>query len=290
MLQSKRGEKCLVKLILIDIDGTLVRDDKTLPPENEEAVKEALRSGVLVTLVTGRNYGAAKEIIDKLQLDVPVVLQNGAFIYRPYSGEVIRKVGLSGETAKSVIQACRKEGVFYILYRDFLMEKDMLVDQDYEGPFSAYLKRNAVRLDRVEDVTDFIADEVAEVALIGTEGEILRVLERLRDGENFTVIKSLTREDEAFYEVFGPKVGKGEALNYLCLHFGVTPEEVMFIGDAYNDIDIMPLVGFPVAMGNAVEEVKEFAKAVTKSNNEGGVAWAIRHFVLGAQENFPRPN
>lgn len=278
----------MIKLVLIDIDGTLVRDDKTLPAENEEAIKEALQSGVLVTLVTGRNYGAAKEIIDKLQLDVPVVLQNGAFIYRPYSGEVIRKVGLSGDVAKRVIHLCRQEGTFYILYRDFLMQKDMLIDQDYDGPFSMYLKRNAVRLDRVEDVTSFISGEVAEVALLGNEDRILRVLRQLGDGDNFTVIKSLTREDEAFYEIFGPKVGKGEALNYLCQHFGVSPEEVMFIGDAYNDIDIMPLVGFPVAMGNAVEEVKKFAKAVTKSNNEGGVAWAIRHFVLSPKGDFTR--
>jgi len=278
----------LIKLVLIDIDGTLVRDDKTLPAENEEAIKEALQSGVLVTLVTGRNYGAAKEIIDKLQLDVPVVLQNGAFIYRPYSGEVIRKVGLTGDVAKRVIHLCRQEGTFYILYRDFLMQKDMLIDQDYDGPFSMYLKRNAVRLDRVEDVTSFISGEVAEVALLGNEDKILRVLRQLGDDDNFTVIKSLTREDEAFYEIFGPKVGKGEALNYLCQHFGVSPEEVMFIGDAYNDIDIMPLVGFPVAMGNAVEEVKKFAKAVTKSNNEGGVAWAIRHFVLSPKGDFTR--
>jgi len=288
MLQSKGGEKSLIKLVLIDIDGTLVRDDKTLPAENEEAIKEALQSGVLVTLVTGRNYGAAKEIIDKLQLDVPVVLQNGAFIYRPYSGEVIRKVGLTGDVAKRVIHLCRQEGTFYILYRDFLMQKDMLIDQDYDGPFSMYLKRNAVRLDRVEDVTSFISGEVAEVALLGNEDRILRVLRQLGDGDNFTVIKSLTREDEAFYEIFGPKVGKGEALNYLCQHFGVSPEEVMFIGDAYNDIDIMPLVGFPVAMGNAVEEVKKFAKAVTKSNNEGGVAWAIRHFVMSPKGDFTR--
>ena len=278
----------MIKLVLIDIDGTLVRDDKTLPAENEEAIKEALQSGVLVTLVTGRNYGAAKEIIDKLQLDVPVVLQNGAFIYRPYSGEVIRKVGLTGDVAKRVIHLCRQEGTFYILYREFLMQKDMLIDQDYDGPFSMYLKRNAVRLDRVEDVTSFISGEVAEVALLGNEDRILRVLRQLGDGDNFTVIKSLTREDEAFYEIFGPKVGKGEALNYLCQHFGVSPEEVMFIGDAYNDIDIMPLVGFPVAMGNAVEEVKKFAKAVTKSNNEGGVAWAIRHFVLSPKGDFTR--
>ena len=278
----------MIKLVLIDIDGTLVRDDKTLPAENEEAIKEALQSGVLVTLVTGRNYGAAKEIIDKLQLDVPVVLQNGAFIYRPYSGEVIRKVGLTGDVAKRVIHLCRQEGTFYILYRDFLMQKDMLIDQDYDGPFSMYLKRNAVRLDRVEDVTSFIPGEVAEVALLGNEDRILRVLRQLGDGDNFTVIKSLTREDEAFYEIFGPKVGKGEALNYLCQHFGVSPEEVMFIGDAYNDIDIMLLVGFPVAMGNAVEEVKKFAKAVTKSNNEGGVAWAIRHFVLSPKGDFTR--
>lgn len=278
----------MVKLVLIDIDGTLVRDDKTLPAENEEAIREALQSGVLVTLVTGRNYGAAKEIIDKLQLDVPVVLQNGAFIYRPYSGEVIRKVGLSGDVAKRVIHLCRQEGVFYILYRDFLMQKDMLIDRDYDGPFSMYLKRNEFRLDKVEDVTSFISDEVAEVALLGNEDKILRVLRQLGDGDNFTVIKSLTREGEAFYEIFGPKAGKGEALSYLCQHFAVSPEEVMFIGDAYNDIDIMPLVGFPVAMGNAVEQVKKFAKAVTKSNNEGGVAWAIRHFVLPPKGDFPR--
>jgi len=68
--------------------------------------------------------------------------------YRPYSGEVIRKVGLTGDVAKRVIHLCRQEGTFYILYRDFLMQKDMLIDQDYDGPFSMYLKRNAVRLDR----------------------------------------------------------------------------------------------------------------------------------------------
>jgi Cof subfamily protein (haloacid dehalogenase superfamily) len=269
--------------VLIDIDGTLVRDDKSLPQENEEAIREALDKGILVTLVTGRNYGAAKEIIDKLQLDVPVVLQNGAFIYKPFSGEIIRKVSLPNAVAKRAIVLGRNEGVFYILYKDFLLDKDMLIDRDYHGSFSAYLERNSSRVEKINDVIGRIDSDVAEVAFLGDEKKILRIIDTLNKEYQamFSPIKSLTRENEAFYEIFGAEVNKGEALRYLCSHFGVEPEEVMFLGDAYNDIDLMPLVGFPVAMGNAVEEVKRVAKAVTKSNNDAGVAWAIKHFALG---------
>ncbi|WP_245533110.1 HAD family hydrolase [Coprothermobacter platensis] len=270
----------LIKLVLIDIDGTLVRDDKTLPEENVDAIKEALASGVVVTLVTGRNYGSTKTIIDTLHLDVPVVLQNGAFIFRPYSGEILRKVGLSGRIAKKIIDLSRSQDVFYILYKDFFDDKDMVVDNDYVGPFESYLKHNEARLQKVDNVMDFIDSEVAEVALLGDEDKILHVIDAMDCEKECSVIKSLTRQNEAFYEFFGPKVGKGEALNYLCQHFNVKPEEIMFLGDAYNDMDLMSLVGMPVAMGNAVEELKRMAKAVTKGNNDAGVAWAIRQYVL----------
>lgn len=270
----------MIKLVLIDIDGTLVRDDKTLPDENVDAIKEALKNGVVVTLVTGRNYGSTKTIIDTLHLDVPVVLQNGAFIFKPYSGEILRKVGLSRRIAKNIIDLSRSQDVFYILYKDFFDDKDMLIDTDYVGPFESYLKHNEMRLQKVNNVLDFIDSEVAEVALLGDEDKILHVIDAMDCEKECSVIKSLTRQDEAFYEFFGPKVGKGEALNYLCQHFNVKPEEIMFLGDAYNDMDLMSLVGMPVAMGNAVEELKRMAKAVTKGNNDAGVAWAIKQYVL----------
>ncbi|NPV88178.1 HAD family phosphatase [Coprothermobacteraceae bacterium] len=269
----------MVKLILIDIDGTLVTDDKALPEENERAIKEALDRGIKVTLVTGRNFSSSKDIIGRLELDVPVVLQNGAFIYKPISGEVLLQVALPARVAKEVVALSRQEGVFYIIYKDFLAEPDMLVDEEYSGPYTSYFERNAFRLQRVEDVLPFLEQDVAEVALMGPEEAINRVIARMGSVER-TVIKSLVREGEAFYEIFGPGVGKGEALRFLCEHFGVAPGEVMYIGDAYNDIDIMPSVGYPVAMGNAVDELKKVARYVTKSNNEAGVAEAIRLIAL----------
>lgn len=270
----------MIKLILTDIDGTLVTDDKILLDENRKALEQAIERGVYVTLVTGRHFSYAKFVLDELGLDVPIVLQNGAFIYRPLARDIIRSIYLSGVIARSLIEASREEGLFYFVSSDFLEERDILLDQDYEGPYGVYLQRNSHRINRVTDVLKYLPDQVGEIAFLGPEEKVLRVLKTIESFTGYSVVKSLLKEAGPFYEVYGPRVGKAESLSFLCDYFKVKTEEVMYIGDAYNDLDIMSLVGYPVAMGNSVPEVKRIASLVTRSNNEAGVAWAVKELVL----------
>ncbi|WP_018963681.1 Cof-type HAD-IIB family hydrolase [Coprothermobacter platensis] len=271
----------MVKLILTDIDGTLVTDDKVLLEENKQAIKQALDRGVHVTLVTGRHFSYAKPVIQGLGLDVPVVLQNGAFIYKPLSEEIIRQVYLSQSIASHLVKESRKRNLFYFVSSDFIKENDMLVDKDYVGPYEVYLKRNGYRVNRVPDVLQVLPQDVVEVAFFGPEEKVLDVLDAVDNlYKEASVVKSLLKEAGPFYEVYGPNVGKEQSLSFLCDYFHVTPDEVMYIGDAYNDVDIMSKVGYPVAMENAVREAKRIARLVTKTNNQAGVAWAINELVL----------
>ena len=267
----------MVKLVVLDLDGTLLTTDKRINEVDKEAVLEAMKEGITVTIFTGRSRHSARRYIEELGIGVPVVFQNGALIVDFSSGKVLRQVELSGEVAKRVVEGARSEGVFYIVYTDFSTIKDMMVDRPYRGPYEYYMKQNSWRIFFVRDVLDHIGKSVAEIALIGKNEKIERVVEGL---ERASVIKSTEVGGETFWEVFGPGCSKAIALEFLMEHFGVSKDEVMFVGDGYNDIEIMDMVGFPVAMGNAPDEVKKHARFITSSNNEGGVARAIREIAL----------
>ncbi|MCD6449797.1 MAG: HAD family phosphatase [Thermotogaceae bacterium] len=269
----------MIKLIVIDLDGTLLDNKKNISEENKRAIKKAIEKGVKVTIFTGRNYHSAKKYLEELDLDIPVTFQNGAFIMDFKSKKIIRELYLDADIARQAIINARAEGVFYILYKDFLSEKDMITDGKYNGPYKFYLKRNERRIIFSNDVLEYFDSRVAEVALVGKEQNIIRALKTIKK-EEVSIIKSTTLQDHAFYEIFGPNCSKAIALHILEDHFKVKKEETMFIGDGYNDIEIMKIVGFPVAMENASEDVKRCAKFITKSNEESGVAYAIEKFVL----------
>ncbi|MFN4224402.1 MAG: Cof-type HAD-IIB family hydrolase [Fervidobacterium nodosum] len=275
----------MVKLIVTDLDGTLLNDDKHIPDDNIIALREAMEKGVHVSIATGRNFGSAKRYIKELGLDVPVIFQNGAFIYQWMEDKVIYKSDLKSEIAKLIVEKAREKGLFYVVYIDFLEEKDMYIDANYSGEFLSYLKQNEWRINYVSDVVNYISnrDSIAEVALVGDEEKIKNIVEDdlFIFGESVSVVKNNRINSEVFYEFFGPNSSKDISFNYLLKYFNVKPEETMYLGDNYNDIGMLKIVGYPVVMENAPDEVKKYAKYVSKSNNEAGVAYAIRKLVLG---------
>lgn len=274
----------MVKLIVTDLDGTLLSDEKHIPKENIEALKMAMEKGIHVSVATGRNFYSAKPYVEELGLDVPVIFQNGAFIYQWLENKTIYRSDLKSEIAEKVIEVARKYKLFYILYRDFLEEKDMYIDQNYNGNFSLYLNQNRWRLNVVDDVLKYLKVKlnVAEVALVGEEEIILQALNKALEGSRLqtSIVKNTTIKNETFYEVFGPNSSKELSIKHLLEYFNVSLEETMYLGDSFNDIGLLKMVGHPVVMENGHEEVKRYAKYITKSNNEAGVGYAVKKWAL----------
>ena len=246
-------------------------------------IAEILRKGLKFSIFTGRNFHSARKYVKEINVDFPMVFQNGALIMKPFSGEILRISPLKEEIARKIINVARERNIFFILFTSFFEVRDMVIERKYKGVFEDYLAANSWRLIFSDDVLKYMRDSVAEVALIGKEEGILEVVkdvERDHLGE-FTGVKNTVRDDEVFYEFFGPDSTKAKALEFLLGHFGTTLDRVAFIGDSYNDLSLMEIVGVPIAMGNSPEDVKNKAKFITLSNDEAGVAYAIDKILKG---------
>jgi Cof subfamily protein (haloacid dehalogenase superfamily) len=272
----------MIKLVLIDIDGTLVSDNKQIPDRNHQAIQRVLKKNIKVTLVTGRSYHSSMDVIHAITEDVPVVFQNGAFIYKPKADLVLRKEYLSPEIASFLVEQGRINELYTILFTDFLNPMDMIIESIYEGGYAPYLARNHSRTELVSHIQISPTMKIAEVVLLGNEKIIQEIHQqtKLLFPEEFSPIKSFDLEGEVFFEFFGPEVSKAHAVHFLSNHFQVSLSDIMFIGDSFNDIEALKIVGLPIAMGNAIEEVKARSLFTSKSNNEAGVAHAMETFLL----------
>lgn len=278
----------MIKLVLIDIDGTLVGDNKLIPHRNHEAIQQILKKNVIVTLVTGRSYHSCSDVLHAITEDVPMVFQNGAFIYQPKADIILRKEYLLPEIARFLVDQGRKNSLYTILFTDFLHSQDMVVESVYEGGYAPYLTRNLSRTVVVNQIQIFPSMNISEVVLLGQERIIQEIHHKVKElfPEQFSPVKSFDLQGEIFFEFFGPLVSKAHAVHFLSDHFQVPLSDIMFIGDSFNDIEAMNIVGLPIAMGNAIKEVKEKAKFICKTNNDAGVAHAIQTFLLKENQGW----
>lgn len=269
------------KMFITDLDGTLLDDRKNIPEANLMALKKLLEHQILITVFTGRNYHSAKPFIDALDIDIPVVFQNGAFIMNPRSQEVLYQSLLPALEAQSITETALASGFDVIAYTGFRDLPDMVVQRtDWHGsPFEAYVRHNSERIQTVpslpaalRSLTDF-----SQLAVIGPEGELRRLEDRIRNlyPESVSPILSSVLNGTGFLEFFGPHVSKGIALERVLERFQIEAGQTVFIGDNYNDLELMEKVGFPVAVGNSPEPIKKRCRLVVAGNNESGVAEAV---------------
>ncbi|HBT38696.1 MAG: HAD family phosphatase [Pseudothermotoga sp.] len=274
----------LIKLVCIDLDGTLLDSKKHISQRNAETIRRVVESGVHVTIFTGRSFGSAAHYLKELDIRIPAVFQNGALIIDPVSMKIFRSIELDANLAKRFVELARAYSVYPVVYESFFFEKDMAIENTYEGAFEQYFQLNSHRIRMVEDLSKELSQKksVVEIALVGKIESVNRVIEeasaKLKNG--YTVVENQKREREAFVEIFGPGVGKERALEFFLEMYAVTLEEVMYIGDNLNDASIMRMVGTSVAMMNAPDEIKMIAKHVTDSNDESGVAKALERLLL----------
>ncbi len=271
-------------MIGIDLDGTLLTKNKVLTQGNREALEQAIRAGIEVVPVTGRPYaGVPKEV-----LEVPgiryVITSNGANTYDLGSGQVLRKEHLPHSLARKILEHAAGEDVIREIFLKGVGYHDSRTQKMLEDRFSAvppvlaYINRSRVI---VQDFEGLLSDNSAHVENIS----LMFPTQEARDEMLFNLLTAGDWEDSMPVQILKPwktdleithiQADKWLALKDLAERLGISPEEIMTLGDGDNDRPMLRGAGYSVAMGNAPDFVKETADFCTLDNENDGAAAAI---------------
>jgi Cof subfamily protein (haloacid dehalogenase superfamily) len=274
-----------IRLIALDIDGTLLDSQWKLPEANCAAIAEATRRGIEVVLVTGRRYDFALPIANKIGSPVTMIVSNGALI-RTQDGLTHLRHLLPRGIAARVLEITKpwREGTAVVFDRP-RENQVMLESMDSQDPMrSAYYERNREFLGIANPLEKCLIEDPIQVMLtekMQPMQEAERVLRAEQQRGEYGVASTVyPSRDFAMIDVIHPSCSKGASLAEWAALRGIAREEVMAIGDNHNDREMLSFAGVPVVMGNCVPELKNFGWHETRSNDENGVAAAIAQFAL----------
>ncbi len=276
-----------VKLIALDIDGTLLDGRSQVPEANREAITEAVGRGIEVMLVTGRRFDFARPIAERLPCELTLIVNNGALI-KSKSGDTQLRHLLPRETARRVLEMTREFLPGAAVVFDRPRENQVIMERvDWEDPLrGGYFRRNREHIGEVAPLTECLnGEDPIQVMYSGACQRMrtaMRTLETLPDADEFTLaLTEYEARDFSILDVLKRGVSKGAALAEWVRRRGIGREAVMAIGDNWNDRQMLEFAGLPVVMGNSVPELKSLGWPVTLSNDEAGVAEAIQTYALG---------
>lgn len=257
------------KLIAMDLDGTLNNDQKQITEKTKEALLAAQRQGIRLALASARPSPGLYKERDILHLqDFGGILMsyNGGRIVDAATGETLFETAMDLQQTKQVLRFLETLPVTSILDdgKQFYVTDKTAYKVDYE------CRNNRMVCSEVENLADFLSFAPIKILMSVLPEALPAVQKQIADflPEDLTVVQTAP-----FYlEVIPRRINKGQGIRDICSAIGICPEEVIAFGDAANDIPMLQVAGVGVAMGNASQEVKQAADAVTFSNNEDGIA------------------
>jgi Cof subfamily protein (haloacid dehalogenase superfamily) len=270
------------KLICIDMDGTLLNDQKTISEGNIKAIRLANEKGVRIAVCTGRIFTSADFFSELLGVKSPVIASNGAYIMEKHKDEVVYKATLGVERCKKLLSVFRQHDIYPHYYTsDTVFTEKLIYSSSFYTEVNKTLpKHKQVKIVVVKDWDEVFHKYEKEIFKgIGVDEDIEKIQKAkasVRDMEEFEVVSSHFDN----FEAMNRGVSKGNACKILADYYGIAREKVICIGDSENDLSMIKFAGLGVAMGNADEDVKAAAQYITDSNNCDGVAKAIEKFVL----------
>ena len=267
-----------IRLIAIDLDDTLLRDDVTISPRVAGAIQTARRQGVKIVIATGRMPVSAKPFIRQLELDLPAILYHGALVQDVLEGKTIFRRVIPSSLAGEIIRYGVQHGVYGQIYL-----QNRVVAAEFTSWSELYNRIASIPIE-VGNLEEELAREpegVEKIIFMDDEPELDQFALLLREsyGDNIHITKS----KPFFLEVVDKSVNKGAALAALAAQWGIVREDIMAIGDSYNDLEMIRYAGVGVAMGNARMEIKAQADIVALTNEEDGVAEVLEKYVLKSE-------
>jgi len=284
-----------ISLLALDLDGTLLDSHGRVSERNLNAIEKARAKGVRVALVTGRRFRDSRPVALELGLDIPLISHNGALTKHAETLETVAVLPLPLAAAREALRIGRDAGADPLLSDDHeglgvLIYDHLSGDNVAVHRYIAWAKRlhgdeegrNAVR--QVDSLENYLDHEPIHLAFSG-RCQAMDQLGALIDSELGSSVKVLStkylEQDFTLLDVVNPAASKGAGVAAAAAEIGVSAEEIMAIGDNYNDLEMLLFAGAGVVMANAPQSLREIPGLhPTASNSEDGVALAIEKFIL----------
>lgn len=285
----------MYKLIAIDLDGTLLNSYGEVSAENKKAIAYAKERGAMVVLTSGRPVKSVENLANELDANEYIICGNGAIIHNLKEKRIVYENAIEKKRILELIDICERNSIYYSIYtEEGILAKSLNFNVLYynqENKKKTEDKKTPIQIE--QNLYDYIKEDTKHIYLkfsIADENNVifmrtrekLNTIKRLQilevEHQSRKVFKSGTEyiPIEYYYtEITNQDVHKWNAIEYVMHELGISPEQVIAIGDNVNDETMLRNAGMGVAMGNSAPYIKEMANMITNTNNEDGVAKAI---------------
>ena len=269
------ADKRKISLVLADVDGTLVTEQKVLTERAQAAVHRLHEVGIRFAITSGRPARGMAMLFDALKLDTPIAGFNGGLVIKP-DLTILEQKTVPADVAAKSIELIRAHGLDVWVYRgnDWLVAKA-------DAP---HVAREAWTVQFSPKIVTDVAQQLDQVSkIVGVSDDLDKVQRCEADARAAFGERATANRSQPYYlDVTNKDANKGAVVEYLSRHLGVPTAEIATIGDQPTDVPMFKLSGFSIAMGNASAEVKAQASVATDSHNDEGFAKAMERFILGS--------
>lgn len=280
----------MIKIIASDMDGTLLNEKHIISKENIKAINKAEQAGIIFTISTGREYDSVKPLLEESKIRCQCILMNGAE-YRDEDGNILECINIDKNKAIKIIEILKNinisfrimtnKGVYTTDTREKALEEIAYRIQSFEPgtSFEEALKLAEINpffleLKYISNIEEFFNNDIEFRKFVAFNSD-LSVLKKAREGLESITGLAISSSFEDNIEITDEKAQKGIMLAKVVDNMGINRDEVLVLGDSFNDYSMFTEFTESVAMGNAIPEVKEIAKYITDTNINDGVAKAI---------------
>jgi Cof subfamily protein (haloacid dehalogenase superfamily) len=269
-----------IRLLVLDIDGTIAGQSNDIREPVKQAIRSAQAKGIQVAIATGRMYCSALRFHQEVGSTLPMLAYQGAWIQDPATQKIYQHLSVSRTTAEQLLDYFETDGLRSLLSVHFYIN-DQLYVREVTSETEIYAQRADIQPIPVGDLRKTLTTEPTKVLALSDDTAIIdQLLGSLR--KQYTPAELyLTKSVATFFEATNPAVNKGAAVRYLAEEIlGLKAQNVMAIGDNFNDVEMLEYAGLGVAMGNAPADVQAIANWVAPDVEQDGAAAAIEAFVL----------
>ena len=262
------------KLIVSDMDGTLLNSKDKISPKAADAINRAMEKGVYFTFATGRSISGIKRVCDAniLWPNAPIATFNGGKIVSHTDDIVLFERFLEKQTAAEVLALCKQLGAAAIAWS----EGELFATEENERT-KQYSEKAGIEIHLIDDTDEFLSRDISKMIWPDDPEKIEYYITRLQGVLEGNV--TFCTSSPEYLEFFHSDASKGNAARFIAEKLNIPPAEIIAIGDQRNDIPMLKFAGLGVAMANALDEVKAAADYITLSNDEDGIADVIERFV-----------